>query len=35
MRYLTHLAGPGEAEDLAQEVFAKIARSLPRFQGRS
>lgn len=35
IRYLTRLAGPAEAEDLTQEVFAKIARSIGNFEGRS
>jgi RNA polymerase sigma-70 factor, ECF subfamily len=28
LRYLTRLAGPDEAEDISQEVFSKISRSL-------
>jgi RNA polymerase sigma-70 factor, ECF subfamily len=32
-RYLTRLVGPSEAEDLAQEVFVKVSRGLPDFQG--
>ena len=34
-RFLTHLAGPGEAEDLTQETFLRALRSLPGFAGRS
>jgi RNA polymerase sigma-70 factor (ECF subfamily) len=34
-RFLTHLAGPGEAEDLTQETFLRALRSLPSFAGRS
>lgn len=32
-RYLTRLVGPGEAEDLAQEVFVRVSRGLPDFKG--
>jgi RNA polymerase sigma-70 factor (ECF subfamily) len=35
MRYLTRMAGEGEAEDLTQEVFAKIDRALKTFRGES
>jgi len=35
VRYLTRLAGPDGAEDLAQEVFIKIHRSLGEFRGDS
>lgn len=32
-RLLVRIAGPDEAEDLAQVVFAKAAQALPRFRG--
>ena len=35
VRYLSKIAGENDAEDLAQEVFEKINRSLDRFQGKS
>ena len=31
-RYLTRVVGPTEAEDLAQEVFAKVHQALPQFR---
>jgi len=31
--YLARLVGEHEAEDLAQEVFVKVERGLPRFRG--
>ena len=34
-RYLTRLIGPGEAEDLTQEVFVRVSRGLPEFKGES
>ena len=34
-RYLRHLVGEFEAEDLTQEVFIKISRALPAFRGES
>jgi RNA polymerase sigma-70 factor (ECF subfamily) len=34
-RFLAHLAGPGEADDLTQETFLRAWRSLPGFAGRS
>jgi RNA polymerase sigma-70 factor, ECF subfamily len=34
-RYLCHLVGPDEADDLAQEVFLKISQALPKFRGDS
>ncbi|BDU71665.1 RNA polymerase sigma factor [Mesoterricola silvestris] len=33
--FLRRLAGPEEAEDLAQEVFLKVHRGLPEFRGES
>ncbi len=35
LRYLTRLVGEYDAEDLTQEVFAKISRALPAFRGES
>jgi RNA polymerase sigma-70 factor, ECF subfamily len=35
VRYIERLAGPLEAEDLAQEVFVRIDRSLEGFRGES
>src|SRR5512134_689434 len=32
-RYLTRLVGQSEAEDLTQEVFARVSRGLPDFKG--
>lgn len=34
-RFLVHLAGPHEADDLAQETYLRALRALPRFAGRS
>jgi RNA polymerase sigma-70 factor, ECF subfamily len=34
-RYLCHLVGPDEAEDVAQDVFAKVSQALPEFRGDS
>jgi RNA polymerase sigma-70 factor (ECF subfamily) len=34
-RYLARLVGEYETEDLIQEVFIKVNRSLPRFKGES
>ena len=31
LRYLVRLIGPDQAEDVAQEVFVKISRSLGEF----
>ena len=33
--FLARMANPEEAEDLAQEVFAKVARNLENFEGRA
>lgn len=35
LRYLTRLVGPDEAEDVSQEVFSKISRSLGEFRGEA
>lgn len=35
LRYLAHLAGGQEAEDLAQETFVKIHQGLENFRGKS
>ena len=35
LRYLTRLVGEGEAEDLSQEVFTKVAQGLPDFRGEA
>ena len=35
LRYLARLVGEDEAEDLTQEVFLKVSRSLEEFEGRS
>jgi RNA polymerase sigma-70 factor (ECF subfamily) len=34
-RYLCRLVGLNEAEDLAQDVFAKVSQALPEFRGSS
>ena len=34
-RYLTRLLGPSEAEDVTQEVFAKISQAVQHFRGES
>ncbi|MDG4828623.1 sigma-70 family RNA polymerase sigma factor [Solwaraspora sp. WMMD1047] len=34
-RFVAHLAGPAEADDLCQETFLRALRSLPGFAGRS
>lgn len=34
-RYLTRLLGPTEADDAAQEVFAKVSQGLAQFRGDS
>jgi len=35
VKYLTRIAGPNDAEDIAQDVFGKISGSLGGFQGKS
>jgi RNA polymerase sigma-70 factor (ECF subfamily) len=35
VRYLARFVGEHEAEDLAQEVFVRVARALPGFRGES
>jgi RNA polymerase sigma-70 factor (ECF subfamily) len=35
LRYLTHLAGEQEAEDLAQDTFVKVHQELENFRGES
>jgi len=35
VRYLARFVGRHEAEDLSQEVFVKVGRSLARFRGES
>ena len=35
LRYLTHLAGESEAEDLTQETFVKVHQGLENFRGES
>lgn len=32
-RYLARLMGPTDAEDVTQEVFAKVSQALPQFRG--
>lgn len=32
-RFLSHLAGPAEADDLLQDTYLRAVRSLPRFTG--
>jgi RNA polymerase sigma-70 factor (ECF subfamily) len=34
-RYLTRMVGPTDAEDAAQEVFARISRALPAWRGEA
>jgi RNA polymerase sigma-70 factor, ECF subfamily len=34
-RYLERLVGPGAAEDVTQEVFARLSQSLPHFRAES
>lgn len=35
LRYLTRMVGENDAEDLTQEVFAKVSRALKAFRGES
>jgi RNA polymerase sigma-70 factor (ECF subfamily) len=35
LRFLSHLVGPEEAEDVAQEVFLRVDRGLEGFRGES
>jgi RNA polymerase sigma-70 factor (ECF subfamily) len=35
LRYLAHMVGENEAEDLTQEVFVKVSQALPTFRGES
>ncbi|MEV0453890.1 sigma-70 family RNA polymerase sigma factor [Catellatospora methionotrophica] len=35
VRFVAHLAGPADADDLAQETFLRVMRALPAFEGRS
>jgi RNA polymerase sigma-70 factor, ECF subfamily len=35
IRFIAHLAGPGEAEDLAQETYIRVMKALPSFEGRA
>lgn len=34
-RFLVHLSGPADAEDLAQETYLRALRTLPSFEGRA
>ncbi|MEV4416592.1 sigma-70 family RNA polymerase sigma factor [Catellatospora sp. NPDC049609] len=34
-RFVAHLAGPADADDLAQDTFLRAMRALPSFEGRS
>ena len=34
-RFAAHLAGPRDADDIAQDAYLRAIRSLPRFAGRS
>lgn len=34
-RYLARMVSPAEAEDLAQEVFSKVAKNIDGFEGRA
>lgn len=34
-RFLVHLSGPGDAEDLAQETYLRALRTLSSFEGRA
>ncbi len=35
IRFVAHLAGHGDADDLAQETFLRAMKALPGFEGRS
>lgn len=35
LRYLARMVGPDEAEDVSQDVFSKISRSLDEFRGEA
>jgi RNA polymerase sigma-70 factor (ECF subfamily) len=35
LRYLTHMVGEHEAEDLTQEVFVRVSQALETFRGES
>lgn len=35
LRFVTHLSGAADAEDLAQETYVRALRSLPTFTGRA
>lgn len=35
LRYMTHMVGESDAEDLTQEVFVKISRALKTFRGEA
>lgn len=35
LRYLSRFVGPNDAEDVAQEVFGKVSRSLESFRSES
>ncbi|GAA1662578.1 sigma-70 family RNA polymerase sigma factor [Catellatospora bangladeshensis] len=34
-RFVAHLAGPADADDLAQDTYLRAMRALPSFEGRS
>ncbi|WP_203914295.1 sigma-70 family RNA polymerase sigma factor [Rhizocola hellebori] len=35
IRFVAHLAGPGDAADIAQDTFMRAMKALPAFEGRS
>src|SRR5512139_759380 len=35
MRYITHMVGEADAEDLTQEIFIKINKAIDKFRGES